>query len=233
MNDALTDSSSLQASQPHVEHLVVGARMRVLAVGASAVEPRDPGGQPRVVVVDEHQILGGVAVEPRRCTAPRTWRRRRTAAASRRVATCRARRPRCRGSPRLAAWRSTAAVTGHLLGPRRRPSGVASAARTRASAPHRWPWQRRPMPREMSFHATPPLAKPCWQDSSASTSSGVANPPGPRNVRKLSSRRWRRRLQLVAGASSQARDVHGVGRGRIEGAHRDGHDVVDDRGSGR
>ena len=60
------------------------------------------------------------------------------------------------------------------------------------------------MPREMSFHSTPPLAKPCWQDSSASMSSGVANPPGPRKVRKLSSRRWRSAASSLLGASSQA-----------------------------
>ena len=60
------------------------------------------------------------------------------------------------------------------------------------------------MPREMSFHSTPPLAKPCWHDSNASMSSGVAKPPGPKNVKKLSSRRWRREGNSFAGASSHA-----------------------------
>src|SRR6476659_11263538 len=36
---------------PHVEHLVVGARMRVLAVGASAVEEYVPGNLTGAVVV--------------------------------------------------------------------------------------------------------------------------------------------------------------------------------------
>jgi hypothetical protein len=65
----------------------------------------------------------------------------------------------------------------------------------------------RPMPREMSLHSTSArAAKPAWHDSSASTTSGLAKLPGPRNVRKLSIRRRSAALPVPSsrGASAHA-----------------------------
>ena len=80
------------------------------------------------------------------------------------------------------------------------PVMISSSAATRSASetrPSRWArvYQCRGDVGPRQLHEQ---AKPRWQLSRASTSSGVAKPPGPQNVRKLSSR-WRRSSGVVRG----------------------------------
>src|ERR1700682_3618722 len=147
--------------------------MRKLAMRVPAVEPRDPGPQARVVVVDEHQVPGRVAVN--RIVAGHLVFR----------VLVEQQQPVIE-SPRVQQGGLGVEEVLDLLPTDRDCCGAHWAPARSAAAPI-WCCQRRqkaricssslaigerPMPREMSFHSTPPLAKPCWQDSNASTSSG-------------------------------------------------------------
>src|ERR1700733_10054672 len=169
---------------------MIGAGWCVLAVGASAVESFDSGRQSRVVVVNQHQIVRGIAVE-------RVVRRHLVFGVLIEKLQPRLERPRVEQC-RLGVEEVLDLPARHRDGRR------GHWAPARSAAALIWCCQRRqntricsssfaigtrPMPREMSFHSTPPLVKPCWQDSSASRSSGGAKPPGPGEGRKVADTR--------------------------------------------
>ena len=70
---------------------------------------------------------------------------------------------------------------------------------------------------------------PRWQSSSISTSSGVANPPGPRNDRAPSLRIRRSTGPLVHRTDRPGADDHAVVRGRRHRAQQHRLLIVDDR----